>query len=79
MTLKKWLLSLIFLILAFVIMADVIVLFTYVAVKIYLYFACDISFGTSLPNFIKLLKGATFGGVIAGIGCWYIYYKNEKA
>ncbi|WP_310606960.1 hypothetical protein [Buttiauxella brennerae] len=79
MTYQKWFLSLIFLIISFVLMADIIVIVTYVAAKIYLHFVRDIPFGTYLPGFLRLIKGATIGGVIAGIGCWYIYYKNERS
>lgn len=76
MTFKKWFLTLIFLIISFVMMADIIVIAIYVAAKIYLHLIRDIPFGVYLPGFWRLIKGSTIGGIIAGIGCWYIYYKN---
>ncbi|EDW6064627.1 hypothetical protein YT14_002778 [Salmonella enterica subsp. enterica serovar Oslo] len=78
MTVRKWLVLLIFLIFSFVITANFIMLVTYVAAKLYLYVARGISFETYLPGFLKLIKGASFGGIIAGIGCWCIYFKNSK-
>ena len=78
MTFNRWFLSLIFLIIAFVLMADAIAFITYVAAKLYIYFVRGIPFGIFLPGFFRLIRGASFGGVVAGIGCWFIYYKNRK-
>lgn len=75
---KKGLLSLVFLMLSFALMADIVVLLTYGAAKLYLYFVRYIPFNTYLPGLLRLIKGASFGGMIADLGCWYMYYKNEK-
>jgi len=79
MTFKKRLLSLIFLIFAFVLMANAVALVTYAAAKLYLYVVRDIPFGTYLPSFMRLVKGATVGGLVAGGGCWFAYLKNERS
>jgi len=70
---------LVFLIVAFVLMANAIAFITYVAAKLYLYFMREIPFGIFLPGFFRLIKGASFGGVVAGVGCWYAYLKNERS
>ncbi len=78
MTFKRWFLLLITLIFAFVVTADIIIFVMYFAAKLYLYVVRDVPLTTYLPGFLRLIRGASFGGLIAGIGCWYIYYKNEK-
>lgn len=74
----KWLSLLIFLVLSFMFSSFILSCFIYFAAKIYLYFVRNIPFGTYLPGFFRIIKGFSFGAIIAGIGCWYIYYKNEK-
>lgn len=59
-------------------MANVIISLVYVAAKLYLYIVRDIPLGTYLPGFFRVIKGASFGGMIAGIGCWYVSFKNRK-
>ncbi|EAS2900308.1 hypothetical protein DTC83_06595 [Salmonella enterica] len=78
MTFKKWLVLLIFLITAFVFTMNVVVCAIYITAKLYLYIVRNIPVDTYLPGLLRLVKGASFGGVIGGIGCWFIYFKNEK-
>lgn len=76
---NRWLVALILLPLSFMFMANFVVLVIYIIAKIYLYFVRDVPFLTYLPGLYKVMKGASFGGIVAGIGCWYVYYRNEHS
>lgn len=76
---NKWIISLILLPFVFIFMANFVAIIIYSIAKIYLYFIRDIPFLTYLPGLYKVMKGASFGGIVAGIGCWYVYYRNEHS
>lgn len=42
-------------------------------------FVRDVPFLTYLPGLYKIIRGASFGGIVVGIGCWYVYYRNEHS
>ncbi|ALR75097.1 hypothetical protein [[Enterobacter] lignolyticus] len=74
---KKWLLSFALILVALVLTMDIIALLTYFIAKVYLYFVRDIPFKVGLAELIRIVKGASFGGLIVGIGCWYVSFKHE--
>lgn len=76
---EKWLKSFLLVLLAFVLMMDFIALLTYIAAKTYIFFVRGVEFGVDLPELLRIIKGASFGGVVAGVGCWYAYLKNERS
>ena len=76
---KKWLKSFLLVLLAFILMMDFIALFAYLVARIYVYFFRGVEFCVDLPELLRIIKGASFGGVVAGVGCWYAYLKNERS
>ncbi|MCT4716619.1 hypothetical protein MUA01_16780 [Enterobacteriaceae bacterium H18W14] len=83
---EKWLLSFIFILLALVITMNIIALliylFTYLLIyffaKVYFYFVSDVPFEGNLSELARVIKGASLGGGIVGLGCWYASFKNER-
>jgi len=75
---KKWFFSLVFLIFSFVLMANIAILTVYFFAKIYLYFFQDVPFFTYLPGLYKVIRAASFGGFVAGVDCWFAYYRYER-
>lgn len=78
MTSKKWFLLWLLLTFAFVVAANIVALLTYFSAKIYLLITQDIPIDVYLPGFMKLVKSISFGGLILGCGCWWIYYRQEN-
>lgn len=79
MTDKKWILLFFLFLSLSVLTMNLIGLVIYAVAKIYLHFVRDVPFLTYLPGLYKVMKGASFGGIVAGIGCWYVYYRNEHS
>ena len=44
--------------------------------KAYLYFIRNIPVEISLFELVRIIKGASLGGIIVGISCWYISFKK---
>lgn len=76
---KKWVLLLFLFLLLSILTMNFIGLVVYAFAKIYLYFVRDVPFLTYLPGLYKIIRGASFGGIVVGIGCWYVYYRNEHS
>jgi hypothetical protein len=76
---KKWFKSFLLILLALVIGMNFIALIAYFLARLYVYFVRDVGFCVDLPELLKIIKGASLGGVVAGIGCWYAYLKNERS
>jgi hypothetical protein len=74
----KWFKSFLLILFALVIGMDFIALIIYFLAKLYVYFARDIEFSVDLPELLRIIRGASLGGVVAGIGCWYAYLKSER-
>ncbi|HCM1918896.1 TPA: hypothetical protein N3A33_004943 [Salmonella enterica subsp. salamae serovar 28:r:e,n,z15] len=75
---KNWMLSFILILLALILTMDVIALLSYFFAKVYLYYIHNIPFEINSTKLGRAIKGASFGGLIVGIGCWYITFKNRK-
>ncbi|HFH0422640.1 TPA: hypothetical protein ACGHLA_000591 [Salmonella enterica subsp. enterica serovar Bovismorbificans] len=75
---RNWLLSFILILLALILTMDIIALLTYFFAKVYLYCIRNVPFEMTSTELVRVIKGASFGGLIVGIGCWYIYFKNSK-
>lgn len=79
MTSKKWILLFFLFLLLSVLTMNFIGLVVYAIAKIYLYFVRDIPFLTYFPGLYNVIRGASFGGIVVGMGCWYVYYRNEHS
>ena len=75
---KRWLISFILILLTLILTMDIIALLTYFFAKAYLYFIRNIPVEISLFELVRIIKGASLGGVIVGVGCWYISFKKYK-
>lgn len=75
---KKWLLSFIFILLALILTMDLIALLFYFFAKLYLYFVRDVPFEEDFSELIRIIKGASLGGLVVGVGCWYASFKKER-
>lgn len=75
---KKWLLSFILILLALVLTMNIIALLTYFFAKVYLYFVREVPFEGNLFELLRVIKGASLGGLVVGVGCWYASFKNKK-
>lgn len=64
--LKKRLIS--FILLALILTMEIIALLTYFF-KVCLYFIRNIPFEINIFDLVRVIKGASFGGLIVGIGC----------
>ena len=73
---KRWLISFSLILLTLILTMDIIALLTYFFAKAYLYFIRNIPVEISLFELVRIIKGASLGGVIVGVGCWYISFKK---
>ena len=73
---KRWLISFILILLTLILTMDIIALLTNFFAKAYLYFIRNIPFEISLFELVRIIMGASLGGVIVGVGCWYISFKK---
>lgn len=79
MTGKKWILLFALFMLLSILTMNFVGLVAYAIAKTYLYFVRDVPFLIYLPGLYKVIRGASFGGIVVGIGCWYVYYRNEHS
>ncbi|MBP2153433.1 hypothetical protein [Erwinia rhapontici] len=75
---KKWLLSFIYILLALILTMDIIALLFYFFAKPYLYLVRDVPFEGDFSELIRVIKGASLGGLVVGMGCWYASFKRER-
>ena len=66
---KRWLISFILILLTLILTMDIIALLTYFFAKAYLYFIRNIPFEINIFDLVRVIKGASFGGLVVGIGC----------
>ena len=66
---KRWLMSFILILLTLILTMDIIALLTYFFAKAYLYFIRNIPFEINIFDLVRVIKGASFGGLVVGIGC----------
>lgn len=75
---KKWLLSFIYILLALILTMDIIALLFYFFAKLYLYLVRDVPFEGDFSELIRVIEGASLGGLVVGMGCWYASFKRER-
>lgn len=51
---------------------------TQVLIKIFLFILYGSPIDLSSIDLVRILKGSIGGGVIGGIGCWWIYYRHDR-
>jgi hypothetical protein len=49
-----------------------------IVTKLFILLFHQIPFEVSMIDLIKNLKAGLFGGTVAGIGCWFLYYQNRN-
>ncbi|HAU5635926.1 TPA: hypothetical protein JD323_001842 [Citrobacter amalonaticus] len=74
----KYVLALFFITISMALTGAIVVSLTHAIAKLYLFFYSDIPLLSHLPEFYKGIKAGMFGGAIAGLGCWCIYFWNRK-
>ncbi|WNN48568.1 hypothetical protein RIN58_00150 [Siccibacter colletis] len=73
---NKKIVLLIFLVVTSVLTMNLIAVVIYLLAKAYLYLFQDVPLGNFLSGFLRAIRGASIGGLIAGIGCWFLYLKK---
>lgn len=75
---EKWLLSFFLFLFAAILTLNIIAILTCFIADVYLYFFRDVPFEVNFIELMKITKGASLGGIIVGVGCWYASFKNER-
>lgn len=80
MTIKKrnWLYLMTYLIVASVATIFLSFLLLQISVELFFLIFYGLPFQISNIDIWKCLKGGLGGGIVAGIGCWWIYFKHHK-
>lgn len=74
----RWFLLLIYLLLSCIVALSLTLVIVMIVTKLFILFFHQIPFEVSMIDLIKNLKAGLFGGTVAGIGCWFLYYQNRN-
>lgn len=75
---RNWLSLMAYLIIASVVAIFLGFLLLQICVELFFLIFYGLSFQMSNIDFWKCLKAGLGGGVVAAIGCWWIYYQHYK-
>ncbi|MGC6389880.1 hypothetical protein ACMV8I_19835 [Ewingella sp. S1.OA.A_B6] len=75
---SRWFAVFIYLITALPAGVFVAALAAQILIKLYLFFIYGSPIDLSSINVVRILKGSIGGGIIGGIGCWWIYYQRYR-
>jgi H+/Cl- antiporter ClcA len=75
---RNWLSLMVYLIIASVIAIFLSFLLLQICVELFFLIFYGLSFQMSNIDVWKCLKAGLCGGVVAGIGCWWIYYQHYR-
>ncbi|MBW4210154.1 MULTISPECIES: hypothetical protein [Enterobacter] len=75
---KTWWVSVFWILFTLILCMDLIAAITYFIARLYLYFAQNIPLGIDFPVLLRIIKGASFGGIIIGIGCLYVSFNKSR-
>ncbi|EIW9479581.1 MULTISPECIES: hypothetical protein [Klebsiella] len=77
-SLSKWLLILLYLVIALPIGIFIATVATQVVIKLFYFITSGLSMDLLSIDYVKILKGSVVGGVIGAIGCWFVYYQHYR-
>ncbi len=75
---RKWFSLMIYLILASVLAISLSFILLQACVELFFLFFYNTPFKISNIDLLKCLKAGLFCGVLAGSGCWWIYYQHYQ-
>ncbi|TQI81340.1 hypothetical protein FHU10_3745 [Serratia fonticola] len=79
MSRKKWLFLLLYLLVSCVAILIIMALVTYVAVRFFYFIGYGTPFELFYIDILKYIEAAFYGGVVVGVGCWWIYYRHYNS
>lgn len=77
-SLSKWLLSLLYLVIALPTGIFIATVATQILIKLFYFSTSGLTVDLLSIDYVKILKGSVVGGVIGAIGCWFVYYQHYR-